>query len=1639
MPRLNLCGRRVNAASDDFVCPGLTSSLLRVLWIATCSALLSILVPGWTSGDGANESRADCLGTVVAYLSASLWTSAIGLILDLLITRTSWLGTPLDESSRKRMPSFLGVRIGWCVVDVVIAGLGVAAVHWAPNGCAPGVVNPPLQHSLMVAAVISLVVTTAFASSMIGLFACALRSERVRAIDKREGCRDAAAVIDEVEPASGAGPGAGAGSPTLSSRAIDGYVLDEHDEELVESAHAWARRCRGFAWCCRGVAAADTSFEVVGTVLAGIFERLEPLNLTASDVAAALALVRSQQKGEERRMVAALLQEQSAKVSAAGAATAVDGSDVAIEMTAPGTGAGLPSGRADGNCSGEAAALPAATRPGSSSHSAMAGATSAAGFLAVPTRSPESAGSTVSNAASESGGVPGAGSSAALGTGLLASHRLGRHQMTAPHSSTPRSSGSLPALSLRGLQQQVMSAIGSHRLVPTDVTRTRQYAVDQTGTAAVDFSDPQQALALREAAHFSSFAVGAYGWPLFAYMHPASFCCRLPAAWCHQKVVDSGDARRERLMLKNAGLAPGPDRSGTGLPKDTAAPVDARHGAHGSLPSSSDMFHRDHYRDVITGGTGTGLGSHGDPCGCHEAALRHSLTRAIQTDGVTWPWSGAQSGPGLSGSLAAPDTNQQSAAVPSTSHPAQDHDGDRRGGQPLLLAGGSVDVAILTTPERAQQAAADRQQQLQPSEPSAPSPKVSQSTASVPKAASADFHRRHLLHTSYTNAFFSVPWYVAIDATGCATGAGSGVASGCRSALESTSAAGPVSASSPPSVGAATLVICCRGTLSPEDLITDGLALPLCLSHDPDGHAILDAIQRQMDWTVPSAGAASQRFATSESGRGAAALTTRGEAGTGSSFGQPPPGRPPVAPTTAFRSESHQRHSRHASQPDTNPQLDARRASRAISVHPRRAYVHAGMWQAAKAVRDQLLEKGLLQSVWRPAVGANSAEGRPVVDQQQDGPGLMQRATGDVVNAETKHVSASSDRLLLPWTYCLPLPAPSRVAGSAMPAAADDDIGPGKSTVATTVTGAALTESSSMRPGPTPAQQARRPLASSSTSLLQPYLRKPQPRQPHPPSHHAHVATKLMSMVARDFDPAPSQESGVDADVKTSDNGAEPEHSVQTTISVLSVSQSAPHTSDHGGAPVVSTPPPGALQAQQLEPEALTGPHSLHGVQLTLGRISSDTETTSSRGPDARVARGAGIERKNNDGHPTSAAEQSASHKTSAAAPLSPAPVGNLNLVVCGHSLGAGVATLLALQLKPYFPHLKCYAFSPPGALASPALGRLMEPFVTSVVIGKDLVPRMTLPSLIRLGDDMIDVLRRAKVSKTTIMASARYGDPQWPGSIICQSLCGVKRFDAVELLRLHTPDGSSDSTVIRVDDADTEAARAVVAADAGGPAAIAPEAGPAGTRRMPGADRDGTSSVAAPSTTRRPSSIRPPNAQRQHQPPAASEPRRHSFSALIASRRVLFSRRMQVAGRTLLMMKIRRDAVDWPTYFLGALFSLCGIFKFGYQFGAAVASIFCFCFRRVKTRYTPRWVIDPGQGLNGPDTATGWDDDGDDRRSRHHQTHHGRRQPSAATSASPSPGPFASILISPYMVSDHMPDKVERVLREAVQGMGDG
>lgn len=92
-------------------------------------------------------------------------------------------------------------------------------------------------------------------------------------------------------------------------------------------------------------------------------------------------------------------------------------------------------------------------------------------------------------------------------------------------------------------------------------------------------------------------------------------------------------------------------------------------------------------------------------------------------------------------------------------------------------------------------------------------------------------------------------------------------------------------------------------------------------------------------------------------------------------------------------------------------------------------------------------------------------------------------------------------------------------------------------------------------------------------------------------------------------------------------------------------------------------------------------------------------------------------------------------------------------LVITGHSLGAGTAVVLAALLRPRYPNLKCFAFSPPGGLCSREFSQATQCFVMSVVVGDDLVPRLSMNSLHDLRHKIKCVLDTCPQPKYRVLA----------------------------------------------------------------------------------------------------------------------------------------------------------------------------------------------------------------------------------------------------------------------------------------------
>ncbi|XP_056268647.1 diacylglycerol lipase-alpha isoform X2 [Pseudoliparis swirei] len=92
-------------------------------------------------------------------------------------------------------------------------------------------------------------------------------------------------------------------------------------------------------------------------------------------------------------------------------------------------------------------------------------------------------------------------------------------------------------------------------------------------------------------------------------------------------------------------------------------------------------------------------------------------------------------------------------------------------------------------------------------------------------------------------------------------------------------------------------------------------------------------------------------------------------------------------------------------------------------------------------------------------------------------------------------------------------------------------------------------------------------------------------------------------------------------------------------------------------------------------------------------------------------------------------------------------------LVVVGHSLGAGTAAILSFMLRPEYPTLHCYSYSPPGGLFSEDAMEYSKEFVTAVVLGKDLVPRLGLSQLEGFRRHLLEVLQKSNKPKWRIIA----------------------------------------------------------------------------------------------------------------------------------------------------------------------------------------------------------------------------------------------------------------------------------------------
>ena len=93
-------------------------------------------------------------------------------------------------------------------------------------------------------------------------------------------------------------------------------------------------------------------------------------------------------------------------------------------------------------------------------------------------------------------------------------------------------------------------------------------------------------------------------------------------------------------------------------------------------------------------------------------------------------------------------------------------------------------------------------------------------------------------------------------------------------------------------------------------------------------------------------------------------------------------------------------------------------------------------------------------------------------------------------------------------------------------------------------------------------------------------------------------------------------------------------------------------------------------------------------------------------------------------------------------------------LRICGHSLGAGIATLLSFVFRSKYPNLLCLAYSPPGGLLTTNLANGCKDFVYSFVLDSDIVPRLSVQTMEILRDEVLEMIVRIRVPKIIIAES---------------------------------------------------------------------------------------------------------------------------------------------------------------------------------------------------------------------------------------------------------------------------------------------
>ena len=94
------------------------------------------------------------------------------------------------------------------------------------------------------------------------------------------------------------------------------------------------------------------------------------------------------------------------------------------------------------------------------------------------------------------------------------------------------------------------------------------------------------------------------------------------------------------------------------------------------------------------------------------------------------------------------------------------------------------------------------------------------------------------------------------------------------------------------------------------------------------------------------------------------------------------------------------------------------------------------------------------------------------------------------------------------------------------------------------------------------------------------------------------------------------------------------------------------------------------------------------------------------------------------------------------------------NIDVTGHSLGAGTAAILAFLLHFHYNKVKGVVFGPPGAIFNKSGHELSINFITSIIFGDDVIPRLGIHSAFKLKQKIKKALTACKLPKYRVLGT---------------------------------------------------------------------------------------------------------------------------------------------------------------------------------------------------------------------------------------------------------------------------------------------